>query len=87
MYSCTYDNVARVPQLCEVIWTTVDHSNYHNDGGYYSGASGPPAPPAMHAASLPLVQAIVPAIMSLRPRFSVALRRCNEDSAGAGVYG
>ena len=70
-------------QICEVIWTTVDFGQGAPDptaspGG--GGGGGGPAPLA--SAALPLVQAIVPAIMGLRSRFAVAARR-REAEMGA----
>lgn len=50
----------------------------HASGGVDTYTTGyAPEPPALQPSCLPLVQAIVPAIMSLRPRFAVAARRCS----------
>ncbi|KAG2500508.1 hypothetical protein HYH03_001285 [Edaphochlamys debaryana] len=83
---------AAVDAICEVIWTTVDFSSLASQPSDAASPGGPGAsgggPPALAAAALPLVQAIVPAIMGLRSRFSVAARRREAEmgrgSAGAG---
>ncbi|GIL53842.1 hypothetical protein Vafri_9477 [Volvox africanus] len=82
---------AAVDAICEVIWTTVDF-NLPSPAGSGDPSSGSPngggsgnGPPALSRAALPLVQAIVPAIMGLRGRFSVAAGR-GGSGAREGEY-
>ncbi|KAG2426913.1 hypothetical protein HXX76_012699 [Chlamydomonas incerta] len=83
---------AAVDAICEVIWTTVDFGQGAPDPtaspGGGGGAQPGPGPAPLASAALPLVQAIVPAIMGLRSRFVVAARRREAEmgrgSAGAG---
>ncbi len=70
-------------QICEVIWTTVDFSSM-SDPSASPGGGGNGGPPALSSAALPLVQAIVPAIMGLRGRFAVAARRREAETGGLG---
>lgn len=69
-------------QICEVIWTTVDFNSVSDPSASPGGGGG--GPPALSAAALPLVQAIVPAIMGLRGRFAVAGRRREAETGGLG---
>ncbi|KAG2431638.1 hypothetical protein HYH02_013215 [Chlamydomonas schloesseri] len=80
---------AAVDAICEVIWTTVDFGQGAPDPtASPGGGAAPGGPPPLASAALPLVQAIVPAIMGLRSRFAVAARRREAEmgrgSAGAG---
>ncbi|GFR52886.1 hypothetical protein Agub_g15518, partial [Astrephomene gubernaculifera] len=86
---------AAVDAICEVIWTTVDFSSpaqaepssAGSPTGGGGGGNGPAGPPALSSAALPLVQAIVPAIMGLRGRFAVAARRREAETGRGGNSG